>query len=322
MAERTKRINTIDRLRGLSVFLMIIANFLKLFDWIPSWMKHAHPYGLTIVDFIAPCFFFIIGITFFLSFEKRIEINNNKEVFRHFRMRALAIFGIGSLLMVVELLSPFSEGINVNILQAISLSILVSIPFLKSKSYIKIIIGSVIGLGEHFLLVYINGINYMLKDTRAIGVIGWIGLLLIGLAMGDIFFSCQKKNDYRKYWIYSGLFIVLGAILSIWIPIFHSAATLSYNFITIGVISTVFLAVYQITENKFTKRGFLCIWGSNPLIAFVIHYILLIIIKSLHWVITESHNFSIFFTISFILYYGILQSLLIFLSIKKQYIKI
>ena len=38
-----KRINTIDRLRGLSVLLMIIANFLKKIEWIPPWMKHAHP---------------------------------------------------------------------------------------------------------------------------------------------------------------------------------------------------------------------------------------------------------------------------------------
>ena len=82
MSENMNRINTIDRLRGLSVLLMIIANYLKHFNWVPSWMKHAHPYGLTFVDFIAPCFFFIIGITFYISFNKRIETGDRKGVMR------------------------------------------------------------------------------------------------------------------------------------------------------------------------------------------------------------------------------------------------
>ena len=68
---KTKRITSIDRFRGLTVLLMVTANFLEGIEWIPAWLKHAEPPGLTVVDLIAPAFFFVIALTFPLSFEKR-----------------------------------------------------------------------------------------------------------------------------------------------------------------------------------------------------------------------------------------------------------
>ncbi|MBN1647880.1 MAG: DUF1624 domain-containing protein [Spirochaetales bacterium] len=316
------RINTIDRLRGLSVLLMILANYLKHFDWVPKWMKHAHPFGLTFVDFIAPCFFFIIGMTFHISFSKRIDADGKKAAYRHFRMRSLSLLAIGTMLSLVELLFPFSDGMDVNILQAISLAILIAIPFFTCRLYVKILTGIVIGIGEHFLLVHLNGADYMVRDARFVGVLGWVGLLFLGLAMGDLFFSCRKKNDFRLYWVFGGAYILSGALLGLRVPVFHSAATLSYNLLTTGIISLLFLTVCLLTENKLKKRGFLCIWGSNPLPAFIAHFLLILAVRALPVVLDIKKTFPAYFLVSFVLYFGIMQSLLICLFRKKVYIKV
>ncbi|MDC7219932.1 MAG: heparan-alpha-glucosaminide N-acetyltransferase domain-containing protein [Spirochaetales bacterium] len=319
--EGQKRINTVDRIRGLSVLLMIIANVLKPFDGIPPWMKHAHPYGLTFVDFIAPGFFFMIAITYSLSFNKRVEVHEKQAVYRHFRMRALYIFLIGTTLMFIEMVAPFSHGFDVNILQAISLAILVSLPFMALKIPGKMIIGFSIGLGEHILLRYLNGSDYMLKETRAMGVIGWVGLLFLGLALGELFFLCREKNSYRPFWLFSIIYILLGLFLSRWIPLFHSAATLSYNLLTTGTVSILFIITYSLTEDKIPQRGFFCVWGSNPLIAFISHFLLIILCRSLIYLFDISSSFSFVHIIFFFLYLGLMQSLLLLLFRKQILIK-
>lgn len=322
LSDSTYRINTIDRLRGLSVFLMIIVNFLKEFEWIPPWMKHAQPYGLTFVDFIAPCFFFIIGLTFYISFNNRIEKDGKKAAIRHLYIRGLAIYGTGSLLAAIEMFSPLNEGIDFNILQAIGLSMLAAIPFLTNSFWLKIVVGVIIGVGEHFLLLQINGPEYMLVDARAIGVIGWIGFLLFGLAMGDLFFKCKIKSQYKAYLITCISILFMGVILSLWIPVYHSAATLSYNMITVGVISLLFISLFFITEKKYLKRGYLCDWGSNPLIIFILHFILLIFIRSLPIVTSLDFDSPLIFILLLVIYFGFIQGLVTLLKRKNIIIKI
>ena len=279
-------------------------------------------YGLTIVDFIAPCFFFIIGLTFYISFNNRIERDDENAAIRHFRIRGLAIYGIGSLLATIQMFSPFTDEMEFNILQAIAISMLVVIPYLMRPFWLKIIVGVLIGIGEHFLLLHINGPEYMLVDARSIGVMGWIGFLFLSLAMGDLFFACRRKNSYQLYWLISGSFLIAGAVLSLWIPVFHSAATLSYNLITIGTISLFFFALFMLTENRNKKRGFLCIWGSNPLLAYTIHFVLLIGIEAFSIETSLNHTFPVIFTISLIAYFGIIQGLLILVTKKGIIVKI
>lgn len=320
--EKSKRINTIDRLRGVSILFMILANYFKEIEWIPKWMKHASPYGLTIVDFIAPCFFFLIGLTFYISFYSRLIKDGKKAALRHLHIRALALYGIGSLLSTLEMFSNSDEVMRFNILQAIGLSTLAVIPFLKSSLWVKVTFGILIGIGAHFLLIKINGVEYMLVEARAIGVIGWISFLLLCLAMADLFFKCNSKRKYYLYCVSGVSMILIGGLLSSWIPIYHSAATLSYNLITIGTISILFILMYLMTEQKFRKRVFLCHWGSNPLIIFIVHFLLLILFKVL--LNRELINIeSIWiFTISSLIYLVIIQGLIIILKRKKAIISI
>jgi hypothetical protein len=99
-----ERIISIDRLRGLTLILMVFVNFPDGIEWIPAWMKHADPYGLTFADFIAPCFFFIIGLTFYISYNKRCEKGSREDTTGHFIIRGLAIIGVGSLLSSFEMI--------------------------------------------------------------------------------------------------------------------------------------------------------------------------------------------------------------------------
>jgi predicted acyltransferase len=69
----TKRIPSIDQFRGFAILTMVLANYMGGVSLIPAWLKHAPDIGLTVIDLIAPFFIFAIGLTYELSFHRRIE---------------------------------------------------------------------------------------------------------------------------------------------------------------------------------------------------------------------------------------------------------
>ena len=86
----TKRIATIDILRGITIFAMILcANI--YFPTLPAWMFHGQTpppdyifnpdvKGITWVDLVFPFFLFTMGAAFPLAMRKRLECGTSKWV--------------------------------------------------------------------------------------------------------------------------------------------------------------------------------------------------------------------------------------------------
>lgn len=259
----------------------------------------------------------------YISFNKRKERNSKKEAIGHLLVRSFAIYGIGAFLSLLVTLFLGVEGISFNILQGIGIAIILAIPFLTVSTWLKAIVGLVMGIGEHFLLILVEGPEYQFADAGTVGVIGWSALLLFGLVMGDMFFKYRKKAGLWPYALASIGFFVLGIVVSIWIPIVHLNATLSYNMITIGVNSFIFLLLFLVSEKIWKKPGFLCSWGSSPIIVYVVHFVLWLIISVFSVNKTWFSDISLTLFIPLIIvYFGIIQSIVMLLQKNNRIIKI
>ena len=85
----TKRIATIDILRGITIFAMILCANIGYYSDLPAWMFHGQTpppdyafdpsvKGITWVDLVFPFFLFTMGAAFPLAMRKRLESGTSK----------------------------------------------------------------------------------------------------------------------------------------------------------------------------------------------------------------------------------------------------
>ena len=99
------RIASIDRFRGITIFCMIIFQFVEKFPNLglaANLAKHAPNENaiyilpnLSTADLIAPMFILAIGLTYVPSLNRRIEKYGKREAVMHFVTRYLTLIGIG-----------------------------------------------------------------------------------------------------------------------------------------------------------------------------------------------------------------------------------
>ena len=70
--EQSRHIS-IDVFRGMTIAVMVFVNTVAEFDTTPSWSKHALDLGLTYVDLVAPAFIFMVGLTYWYSYQRSIQ---------------------------------------------------------------------------------------------------------------------------------------------------------------------------------------------------------------------------------------------------------
>ncbi len=71
----TRRVASVDALRGLTIFLMVFVN--DLGPAAPSWLHHIDPPfadGMTVADVVFPMFLFIVGVSIPLAFERARQL--------------------------------------------------------------------------------------------------------------------------------------------------------------------------------------------------------------------------------------------------------
>jgi predicted acyltransferase len=269
-----KRNIGIDQFRGLAILLMVLANFLAGVNWIPAWLKHAPDIGLTVIDLIAPMFIFAIGLTYFLSFERRISQYGNKATIQHFLTRFLAILGIGAILSAGERLFGIStQSMDWGVLQAIGIAGLVTLMFIRLPIYWRAIIGVLILTGYQVLLDNF-WLNAVLGSPHGglLGSISWSGLLLLSTCFAEIYHD-QKKYHYFPWIAFATL--AMGMIMAVWLPVSKNRVSSSYVVISLAVSAALFWVFHLINWKQNGGISFLDTWGRNPLVLYVMHLILI-----------------------------------------------
>jgi hypothetical protein len=101
----SKRIISIDALRGITIFVMIFVNELASVKNVPQWMKHmpADADAMTFVDLVFPSFLFIVGMSIPFAFNARLlKGDSPKTIWMHTLKRALALVIIGVFMVNAE----------------------------------------------------------------------------------------------------------------------------------------------------------------------------------------------------------------------------
>jgi len=318
MDELSGRLISLDVFRGITIAGMILVNNPGTWTKVYKPLLHAPWHGWTPTDFIFPFFLFIVGVAMSLSLSKRIERGDSKsELYAKIIRRTLIIFAIGIFLQLFPKFN-FSELRIPGVLQRIALcyffaSVLMLhfnkkwqigwAIFLLMIYWILVKLVPVPGYGAGVLEAkgslcwYIDSTLLAGHTWKGAPVLGFdpegilstipaIVTVLLGIFTGD--WIRTPKDYYEKV---SGLFVfgvlglVLGEIMSVWLPINKNLWTSSYTVFMAGM-ALIFLAMcYWLIDIKGIKawgKPFI-IFGSNAILVFSLSSFVARITISIKW---------------------------------------
>ena len=200
---RTSRFIELDIIRGCAIVSMIFLHFLWDLDY----------FGLVTLDeniyqfnkMISTVFFLMVGICLAITINKR-QISSKQTAARHLLFRGLWIFGIGMIITVITLIFMPDRPILFGVLHCIGFSIILSVPFLKFKSYnivfaaVIILAGFIVGLYpvENPTIIHL-AIGFHQSDISRYTIdyfplLPWFGISLLGVALGNWLYKDGKRQ--------------------------------------------------------------------------------------------------------------------------------
>jgi predicted acyltransferase len=272
-----KRLEAIDQFRGFAIFLMILANYINNVQIIPAWLKHADDIGYTIIDLIAPMFVFAMGLTYGGSFRRRLAQDGAWNTYQHFLTRYLALLGLGYIITLVWELSGIQPpSVNWGLLQALGAAGLLALPFIRLSPVWRGVIGLGI-LGAYQILLDRFWLEEVLiaPHNGPWGALSWGAMLILATALGDVYLD--ERVNRRAFPLLSAGLVVAGLALALLISLSKDRASASYVILSLGLSGLVFYLFHWMQERWQLKLPILTDWGRNPLLLYLLHYVLLAI---------------------------------------------
>ncbi|MBD0833325.1 DUF5009 domain-containing protein [Aestuariibaculum sp. TT11] len=296
--DTSKRLLSLDVLRGITISFMILVNTPGSWTYVYSPLRHAKWHGCTPTDLVFPFFLFIVGISVWFSF-KKYETQLSTVTFFKIIKRTAIIFLIGLFLNLYPFFN-FSEVRIMGVLQRIALAYGVGAIMCLSLNrrglliaLFAILLGywGVMGFGAEDLVslennrvrsldLWLLGEQHIYKgfgipfDPEGIlSAIPSVGTVIIGFFIGQILsVNSAVVSKIRKLIVVGTIMVILGLIWGVWFPINKPIWTSSYVLYTAG-IGCGFLAVliFIIDYKGFRKWTVPFVhFGMNPLFIFVI----------------------------------------------------
>jgi predicted acyltransferase len=268
------RLVSIDQFRGLSILLMVLANYLAGIQIIPTWLKHAPDIGLTVIDLIAPFFIFAIGLTYGLSWNRRMVNHGAWKAYQHFFTRFMAIAGIGAILSSGEIwLKIDGSTINWGVLQAIGVAGILTLTVIRLPTPWRAVFGLCM-LAGYQILLNTFWLSEVLQSPHGglLGSISWGGMMILATVLADYFHDPSKRSYFLPL---SLLTLVMGIGLAFFLPVSKNRVSFSYDLISLGVSALVFIALDWLVKVRQMHSTLLTTWGKNSLVLYVLHLLLL-----------------------------------------------
>lgn len=270
-----KRLEAIDQFRGFAILLMILANYMNNVSVIPPWLKHADDIGFTVIDLIAPLFVFAIGLTYGLSFRRRLGRDGAWYTYQHFLTRYLALLGMGYLITLFwELSGILPPSVNWGLLQALGAAGLITLLFIKLPASWRWVIGLGMLAGYQILLD-----RFWLEDVLLAphngpwGAFSWGAMLILATTMADLYYD-QNRSRLAYPLLTAGM-VVTGLMIALLVPLSKDRASASYVILTLGLSGLLFFGFHLLQERWQLKLPILTDWGRNPLLLYLLHYVIL-----------------------------------------------
>lgn len=300
------RFMSLDIFRGITVFLMILVNN-TWGDYSFEMLEHSTWNGLTPCDVIFPVFIYIMGVSCYLSFNKR-GFSRSYADYTHILKRTTILFLAGiiinwAFLSVREGPLCFEHLRIWGPLQRIAVCyFLVSLfaIYCNHKYTIHMVIGWLIIYA--IILIYGNGYESVSNENiltkvdiylfgyehiyhrSPVDPEGFLGTIpsfahaLIGFYCGKIL--CSKKpidDKINDIYFYGAILLVVGYLVSYGLPINKKIWSPSFVLVTCGISSIIFSSLIYLYDLKNKNRNviFFKAYGINALAIYVISQLLL-----------------------------------------------
>jgi predicted acyltransferase len=269
-----ERLDSIDQFRGFAILLMVLADYLARPENVPAWLKHAHDVGLTVIDLIAPLFIFAIGLTYGMSFRRRLARSGGWQTGVDFVRRYAALIGIGFLLTLLgDLTGVYPSTVNWGLLQAIGAAGLLTLLVIWLRWPWRLLAGLVLLAAYQVLLD-----RFWLQDVLdAIhggpwAAFAWGSMLILSTVLADIYHDATRRRFYP--WL-SIIILAVGIGLAFAVPVSKNRVSASYVLITVGASALVF-GVFHLLDSRWKLRlPLLTEWGKNALLLYLLHGVLI-----------------------------------------------
>ena len=308
---KPERLLSLDAFRGFTIAGMILVNNPGSWSHIYPQLAHASWHGWTFTDFIFPFFLWIVGVSMTFSFAvRKTKGDSNITLLLNVLRRSVIIFGLGLFLAGFPFGLLWDHNFSWStiripgVLQRIAICYLAaSLIYLYTSTRGQIIAIGVIFSTYWFMMFYIpvpelgaglfeKGKNFaayidsifltghMWSASKTwdpegiISTIPAIATTLFGAILGDYLRQSTHEKTEKSVWmfVFGSGFLLLGAILDMWMPINKSLWTVSYSIFMAGWAMNIFGIFYFLIDGKGIKKWAypLTVYGMNAIFVFVL----------------------------------------------------
>jgi predicted acyltransferase len=272
------RLDAIDQFRGFAILLMSLADFLSDVRAVPPWLKHAPDIGYTVVDLIAPMFVFAMGLTYGLSFRRRMARSGAWAAYEHTITRNLALIGLGFLLTAAGGLTGMYESHgNWGLLQALGMAGLIALPFIRLRPGVRLAVGLLL-LALYQYMLDSAWLPLVLGSTHngIWGSLSWGALLILSTVLADLYLEEYQapsgSGPGRPVYIWaSAAILLIGFALTYVAPISKNRASASYMLVSLGLSALLFGFFHLLDARGHLRLAVLTAWGRNALLLYLLH---------------------------------------------------
>lgn len=271
------RISSIDQFRGFAILGMIFVNYLGHFEVIPETFKHPR-FGMTFANAIAPFFLIAVGMGFRMSLERRILKTGKLKSYIDAVKRYFILILIGIVLYGPDPVCDMWDA-----LVDIGFAGLLSLPFILSKKWVRILMAIAYLVSYQLLFVFTGYGEWTMKnsiDGGPLGIISWASILLFGTVLMDDLFSESHSRFIKKTIIGGVILMIAGYIMSriepaeLW-QFSQRSMTMAYPIFASGLSFVVFTAFFWLADQKKILIPYLTLLGMNPLLIYIVQQIVI-----------------------------------------------
>ena len=308
---KPERLVSLDAFRGFTIAGMILVNNPGSWGNIYPQLAHAAWNGWTFTDFIFPFFLWIVGVSMTFSFAvRKTKGDDNTKLLLGVLRRSAIMFGLGIFLTGFPFGLLWGHHLDwatiriPGVLQRIAICYLISSMIYLNTSMRGVILSigalfvtywlfmfyypvpeigaGVFEKGKNFA-AYIDSMflsGHMWSATKTWDPEGLFSTLpaiatsLIGAITGDYLRQSPQEKTEKSVWmfVFGSGFLLIGAILDMWMPINKSLWTVSYTLFMAGWALCIFGIFYFLIDAKGIKKWAypLIVYGMNAIFVFVL----------------------------------------------------